>query len=536
MSFTEKLDCFCVTLLMDTNGKASKHPRSRKRKTTKGFSERSLTTNFQESDPSQSSKIDLNTNAFRGTRQGQEARLLASHPNPMKNEPRLFKNYPNSSNENRQVTTSESETSDGEVDSERTQELEAIQSIFPELRMTKKYGGSIDIPVTPISPISVVFNHQPDVYTVQHLPPLKFSFGLSKKYPLDVPPRISLKSSWMAQHSINKLVRKLVSLWTESHDQVLFSMIDTLNQDMTGDLREYVSSPLVLNNSNKQQVLSFDVLATRQEFANHTFQCDICQYVKKGVQCTQLQACNHVFCTDCLKAYFTACVVQGYISQVICPQPDCASPELAETELEQLIGGSLKDRFVELRNKKAVESNPNSFLFCPSEVCQALVKRNPDDLLTICPKCDFAFCSVCKRSWHGYYEYCRMQEPPKSLIEKYIDGDETIRKKIDIEWGYKNMQRYMNAYEAEKSFRDYMESNNNRACPKCLSPIEKSMGCNKMTCSICHTYFCFLCADILDKENPYHHYGDERSRCYHKLFEGTEIQEPEPEDLFQFAF
>ena len=32
-----------------------------------------------------------------------------------------------------------------------------------------------------------------------------------------------------------------------------------------------------------------------------------------------------------------------------------------------------------------------------------------------------------------------------------------------------------------------------RPCPGCKQPIEKSTGCNHMTCPTCHTNFCWLC-------------------------------------------
>ena len=42
-----------------------------------------------------------------------------------------------------------------------------------------------------------------------------------------------------------------------------------------------------------------------------------------------------------------------------------------------------------------------------------------------------------------------------------------------------------------------------RPCPRCKTAIEKSDGCNKMTCFNCKAYFCYICGDFCDPENPY---------------------------------
>lgn len=63
-------------------------------------------------------------------------------------------------------------------------------------------------------------------------------------------------------------------------------------------------------------------------------------------------------------------------------------------------------------------------------------------------------------------------------------------------------------------------------CPKCGVAIQKIMGCNKMTCVTCDSKFCYLCGEILPKENPYLHYSleDKRAsrRCRGMLFHGID--------------
>lgn len=48
--------------------------------------------------------------------------------------------------------------------------------------------------------------------------------------------------------------------------------------------------------------------------------------------------------------------------------------------------------------------------------------------------------------------------------------------------------------------------------------LQKSDGCNKVTCRQCKAYFCWLCLKVLDIWDPYSHFNDPESACYKQLF------------------
>lgn len=420
-------------------------------------------------------------------------------------------------------------------------EIAALQAIYPELELTGSRSGTIEISVAPVRPVQVTFTQDSQMETIkdghssdltarlEHLPPLCLSFQLPELYPEEEPPVIDLDCLWLDHARKQRLLERLSHVWADlDHDNCLYSIIDIATEFVTDEVDFVVSLPREF----KDKILTYDARAIVSEFSKQSFKCEICQYMKRGALCTKLNQCGHVYCTDCLKEYFTACIEQGYVNQVICPFMTCRKPILDE-ELLALVGNKLVTRFTELKSKLKVESQPGKFLFCPRDLCQGLIERSPDDLLTVCPSCKYAFCYVCKRSWHGYYQYCRVQEPSIQIVRNYIDGDDETRLKLEREWGKKNMELYVRNFEAEESFQRYMEENHNMPCPKCSAPIERSMGCNKMTCSICNTFFCFLCGDILMQHDPYKHYASSSSCCFQKLFEGT-IQEPEEEMLLRF--
>ena len=178
-------------------------------------------------------------------------------------------------------------------------------------------------------------------------------------------------------------------------------------------------------------------------------------------------------------------------------------------------------RYIKLRRKKRLESDPST-VYCPRQWCQGparipnkkLVKKgfdpesvdhgdaepqsydrnaNPETLpppaerLAICEDCTFAFCKVCKASWHGEYFVCF----PRSQFELTAE---------------------------ERASEDYMLLHT-QPCPTCNARAQKTHGCNHMICFKCNTHFCYLCGAYLDKGNPYQHYNTEKSGCYMRLWE-----------------
>lgn len=53
-----------------------------------------------------------------------------------------------------------------------------------------------------------------------------------------------------------------------------------------------------------------------------------------------------------------------------------------------------------------------------------------------------------------------------------------------------------------------------KMCPSCGMAIEKTMGCNKMTCSNCHKHFCYKCNMAVQ---DYDHFRDGSCRLFDEL-------------------
>ena len=260
---------------------------------------------------------------------------------------------------------------------------------------------------------------------------------------------------------------------------------------------------------------------------------------KKGTICHRLLLCGHVFCVPCLQDYYNACITEGDIGSVKCTAPDCGKepkvdlgadqtklrkgPKDRTLEPSELLGIPLEQdtvqRYINLKRKKRLESD-RSTVYCPRQWCQGPARtsrsksdrrdeneeteetvepqnydRNapqeklppPAERLAICEECNFAFCKVCKASWHGEYFTCF----PRSQFELTVE---------------------------EKASEDYMKLHT-QPCPTCDARAQKTHGCNHMICFKCDTHFCYLCGAYLDRGNPYEHYNTAKSSCYMRLWE-----------------
>ena len=64
---------------------------------------------------------------------------------------------------------------------------------------------------------------------------------------------------------------------------------------------------------------------------------------------------------------------------------------------------------------------------------------------------------------------------------------------------HKDMMLTGGAAEFERWKRDHT-----KACPSCGVAIEKSMGCNHMTCSKCKGHFCWICGEGFESQTSTH--------------------------------
>ena len=161
----------------------------------------------------------------------------------------------------------------------------------------------------------------------------------------------------------------------------------------------------------------------------------------------------HQFCTACLISYVEQKVFTNQVLSIKCP---CDCGKIYTDENVKLIFTTKPDIFTKyLKFKRITEiSQDPNVRWCVRAECEGYMTGEKTSKKLICPLCTQEMCFLCRNAWH--------------------EG-QTCEQAMNLE------------------FKKYVERVEVKACPKCKSKIEKSEGCNHMTCSRCHYQFCWLC-------------------------------------------
>lgn len=460
------------------------------------------------------------------------------------------------------------------------QELRSCQAIYPKSRIDYSHkSGSIDIPIAIDTPFDLqlwqgdsVAVHQ----AIQNLPPIVLSFSLPENYPYEEPPHLQLASEALSNETVAQLAAKLAQFWLDYKDQVIFSVIDFLHEQVQTNLALLIGHSLHTSDPEAYyKYIDYNKHCLLEAFNESIITCDICCNDYTGRDCLRFEKCGHSYCNACLHDYFTNIIVSGDIEKVHCPSFECTKKALeTKKEYSSLEAWTMKDARVEeiftallvpsishefllnilqsqpglqnaeellLRFHKLFKKGQHEFISkllprrlaeCPRIGCDEVIfRKDIDDRLVICRKCQHAFCYDCRRSYHARFMVCKKVAEqgqtywgvPHDVVETYLSlsKDSYEKKTLNVRYGHNIMLRAIDDYNMEQKFNDMMAQNDGlMACPQCATVIEKSDGCNKMTCSQCMCHFCFICGEITGQS--YDHFSVPGGVCYGRLFVGMQ--------------
>lgn len=107
---------------------------------------------------------------------------------------------------------------------------------------------------------------------------------------------------------------------------------------------------------------------------------------------------------------------------------------------------------------------------------------------------DYSFCVYCRRGFHGNRNACALPQS-SAIVSAYLEGDEEQKRTLELRYGASNIKRLVAAYEEERALREWLDANATE-CPGCSCYVNKSSGCNHMTCSKCNCHFCYRCGKV----------------------------------------
>ncbi|KAJ7275279.1 hypothetical protein B0H12DRAFT_1041911 [Mycena haematopus] len=419
-------------------------------------------------------------------------------------------------------------------------ELEILESIFPDFISTDQSNGESDlkleIPVQlgePPRTVRILSERKDDALTLSltSLPPLLLDIIFTAAYPTQEPPSVSIRSSWLPPPLVFRLHGLLRDMWRPG-DGVLYDWVESIRSGefLTSLDLTLPSGAIELRHPTPQHIASlfssFENSARTALFSQASYSCAVCLTSLKGAKCLQL-ACEHVFCRACLYDYWSFSIAEGSVEKLGCPDPECVKigRDSKEEEIARVVSEQEVRRWRWLKEKIMFERDP-SLVHCPMVFCQNPVPKPKEsetdtggDRLRICPACSFSFCAFCKRTWHGAVQDCPISQA-ESVVLEYLGYEEgsNERQLMDARFGKTILRKLVAKYEEEQLNKKWL-AESTMACPGCSLSIEKSLGCNHMTCSRCRMHFCYRCGVKLVASEPYAHFSNKSSGCYQKLFD-----------------
>jgi E3 ubiquitin-protein ligase RNF14 len=251
-------------------------------------------------------------------------------------------------------------------------------------------------------------------------------------------------------------------------------------------------------------LMCYDAMMREETFQRETHECQVCLEEVLGKKMLRLD-CEHAFCRTCLETHCNLHVTEGSVAQLTCP--DCDDP-LSAMVVRDIFGFDGFLRWESLVSSKAMDSMED-LTFCPR--CKERVVSETATENGHCVHCYFSFCKTCFQSSHPGH-LCVSLDERILMVKDRVAKMQQISRKDRFEAELRSLQDL----QSETTVR-----NLSKPCPGCKTQIQKSEGCNKMTCSQCRTFFCYLCGKQID---GYEHFEQGVSRCI--LFDGQQLVAP----------
>ncbi|KAK5579888.1 hypothetical protein RB653_009576 [Dictyostelium firmibasis] len=195
-------------------------------------------------------------------------------------------------------------------------------------------------------------------------------------------------------------------------------------------------------------------------------ECPICYCEYSNKEMIEL-ICGHSYCIDCMTHYFNTSINDGSGGSVSigCPTNDCLNKSIDEVTIETLSIDLLKSTGISQNLIRDISYNSNNTInICQHDGCTRVVISH----LTR-KSLAFKYSPYISCNGHTICLFCK-----KNALHWPVPCNKPVHNESDL-----------------FSYRWIVE--NTTICGRCKFPVEKTYGCNHMTCSRCRYQFCYSC-------------------------------------------
>ncbi|CDW89108.1 e3 ubiquitin-protein ligase rnf14 [Stylonychia lemnae] len=324
---------------------------------------------------------------------------------------------------------------------------------------------------------------------IEQLPKITLKIKLKRAYPSSQPAIIMIEGFY--EKFMSKIEEILNSKWSE--DQlILYEWFTYCQQDIIIDLLND-KKELIVDSIQYQQYKEEMIDTIKYTLDIEETNCEICYQLLVGHDnFLILNACGHYFCKSCMHQYAEDLINQGEISKLLCPHYSGCKTFLTEVNLRSInIPEDQIEKLTKFSINQAIEKM-DDFGWCPVTACGAPAEVDKVKNFGQCTQCRFVFCITCREKYH-FFKQCpalKIHNTNYDQLEKDAQIDNFVKNQFN------QIQEQMNLHYIKQCTKQ---------CPNCKFTIQKVDGCNKMICSRCGIFFCWMCVKQI---SGYSHFSE----------------------------
>ncbi len=210
--------------------------------------------------------------------------------------------------------------------------------------------------------------------------------------------------------------------------------------------------------------------------------------------------CEHIYCTGCIRHFLTSAAETG-IFPLVCMgnESKCGTP-ISIPVIQKFLPETVFNHLLETVFTTHIDKRPQEFRYCKTPDCTQIYRKSEAVSVLRCPSCFSEICSSCGEDSHE-----RM-----SCEDARIHNNPAEQERMRDIW--LSQQRGI------------------KKCPACSRLLEKTEGCNHMTCpfvvrtstyslkltsfSRCGAHICWRCMGVFGANNIYDHMGTVHGGIY----------------------
>ncbi|KAF9024567.1 hypothetical protein BDZ89DRAFT_1017497 [Hymenopellis radicata] len=170
--------------------------------------------------------------------------------------------------------------------------------------------------------------------------------------------------------------------------------------------------------------------------------------------------CGHAYCKECLAHMLTTTSPSSPIVKCIHEGSELCSTGIDLAVIRDLLRPEQEQHLFQTAFLAYIHARGDEFKYCPTPDCGVVYRSAHEGTVLTCPSCVNRICAACHVQFHE---------------------------------GLTCAQHRGNAEGGNQQFQEWKAVNGVKECPNCRANIQKSEGCNHMTCSRCQTHMCWVC-------------------------------------------